>query len=123
MKLIKGLELRNIEKLARVYGKLGENASDEAVLVEYDKLGGLIVRQGIKVKRGVAYDVSARKARAELRIVLDRSYDENAKDEEEEVVSEDEVVSTEHLQEVKKEVLPDLRDEVVVSPKKAKKMK
>ena len=70
---LNGYLLFNHEKLDRVingalgaegklFGGLGKNASPEAILAEYDKLGGLIkTRDGLKVTNGSFYDFENRK--------------------------------------------------------------
>jgi len=71
---IKGYTLVNSEKLdravngtvgreGRLYGGIGEKASDEAKLAAYDKLGGLIKKGKNKVKIGSFYDFEKRKPR------------------------------------------------------------
>ena len=45
-----------IGKDGRLFGGLGKNASPEAVLAEYDKLGGGIKKDGRKVAMGSFYD-------------------------------------------------------------------
>ena len=62
-----GLTLINKEKLDRVivgvvgregkvYGGLGDQANPSDVLAQYDKLGGLILKNGNKVKTGCFWD-------------------------------------------------------------------
>ncbi len=71
---INGYILVNTDKVKRaIYGTIssggmltggvGENASDMAKLVEYDRLGGLITKGGYKVKTGSFYDFQKGKAR------------------------------------------------------------
>jgi len=43
-------------------GGVGRDASDEQLLVEYDRLGGLIRKDGMKVKAGCFYDFDEKKA-------------------------------------------------------------
>lgn len=69
---IKGLSLINEEKVNRaifgmvsgkgeMLGGVGEDASDEAKIAQYDKLGGLIKKGKYKVKTGCFYDFKKRK--------------------------------------------------------------
>lgn len=44
---------------------VGDVASEEALLAEYDRLGGLILKDGLKVKSGSFYDFEAKKPREE----------------------------------------------------------
>lgn len=73
---IKGFTLVNEEKLHRAvygtigkggqpFGGVGEDASEDRVLAEYDRLGGLVLKGKLKVKTGSFYDVKARKPREE----------------------------------------------------------
>lgn len=75
------LTLVNEEKLERAIhgtvgragahtGGVGEDASDEAILAEYDRLAGLITKNGETVKTGSFYDFKERKPREEPEIVL-----------------------------------------------------
>jgi hypothetical protein len=72
---INGFELVNLNKLERaVYGSMsaegslkggvGEGASDAAIIAEYDRLGGLITKDGDKVLTGSFYDFEAKKPRS-----------------------------------------------------------
>lgn len=67
-------KLENEEKLHRaIYGTVGkggamiggvgEGASEDQILAEYDKLAGLITKNGEKVKTGSFYDFKERKPR------------------------------------------------------------
>lgn len=81
---INGFECSNIDKLDRVLngtvgragaavGGLGESALEETpeqVLAQYDKLGGLITRNGDKVKTGCFWDFKNNKAIAKPKVVL-----------------------------------------------------
>jgi len=67
--LINGFELVNDDKLTRAKSALGDNASEEAIIAEYDKLGGLILRGNDKVKTGSFYDFKAKQALKEPKIV------------------------------------------------------
>ncbi len=64
---INGYVLVNSEKFNRAIfgtvgaegkmtGGVGEGASPEAILAEYDKLGGLILKDGVKMEMGSFYD-------------------------------------------------------------------
>ena len=54
----------------KLHGGVGENASDEAKIAEYDRLGGLITKDGHKVKTGSFYDFDKRAPRKEPEVVL-----------------------------------------------------
>lgn len=75
-KHINGFVLENGDKLERVVagdmgrggvleGGLGEEAAPELVLAHYDKIGGLITKDGIKIKNGSFWDIKAKKPRVE----------------------------------------------------------
>ena len=49
----------------KLVGGVGEGASEKVLLAEYDKLGGLVTKNGIKVKTGSFYDFEKREVRAE----------------------------------------------------------
>lgn len=82
---IKGFELVNEEKANRALngtqrgdgtmfgGIIKEDGSydDNALLAEYDKLGGLITKNGDKVKTGSFYDFKTRKALKEPKVVFE----------------------------------------------------
>jgi len=53
--------------VAKPDGSYGE----DALLAEYDKLGGLIKRGGDKVKTGSFYDFKARRPKAEAEVVFE----------------------------------------------------
>ncbi len=76
-----GFTFANHEKLHRAIhgsmtsrgqevGGVGEDADPVALLAEYDRLGGLILKNGRKVKTGSFYDFEKRKPRAKPEIVL-----------------------------------------------------
>lgn len=78
-----GFELANPEKVeraifgmvadqGRLVGGVGEDASDEAKIAEYDRLGGLITQgdKKYKVKTGSFYDFKERKPRETPQVVL-----------------------------------------------------
>lgn len=78
--IVNGFELGNEEKLQRVVsgsltadgsmiGGLGEDADPNAVLAAYDKLGGLITKNGDRVKTGSFYDFKAKEARKKPEVV------------------------------------------------------
>lgn len=80
-KKLSGYVCVNEEKLKRViYGSMvsggklsggvGEDAPEKDVLAEYDKLGGLITKKGIKVKTGSFYDFENKKARIKPKVIL-----------------------------------------------------
>lgn len=82
---VNGHQLVNGDKVHRaIYGNptkdgavggVGEAATDEAVLVEYDRLGGLIKKDGEKVKTGAFYDFKLKAARPEPVVVFEISVD------------------------------------------------
>ncbi len=78
---IKGLSLINEEKFNRAVfgmvsaqgemtGGVGEEASDEAKIAAYDKLGGLIKKGKYKVKMGTFWDFKKKSAVAKPQIVF-----------------------------------------------------
>ena len=79
--MVGGYELVNAEKVDRailgsmsaggqLQGGVGEKASDEVKLAEYDRLGGLVRKNGRKVKMGSFYDFENKKPREEPEVVL-----------------------------------------------------
>lgn len=58
-----------IGREGKMSGGVGEDASDEAKLAEYDKLGGAILEGKSKVKNGCFYDFIAKKPIAKPEIV------------------------------------------------------
>ena len=54
----------------KLEGGLGEGASEKDILVAYDKLGGLITKDGIKVKIGSFYDFENKQARSKPEVML-----------------------------------------------------
>jgi len=76
-----GYTLVNLEKLDRaihgtmsrggqLIGGVGENASDEAIIAEYDRLGGCIKKDKNQVQMGSFYDFKKRAPRAKPDVVL-----------------------------------------------------
>lgn len=74
-------ELVNEEKVFRatygtvgkggvMVGGVGEGADEAIILAEYDRLGGLVHKDGEKVKTGSFYDLAARKPRETPEVVL-----------------------------------------------------
>jgi hypothetical protein len=55
-------ELANTAKLDRAKAQLPESASDQDILVAYDKLGGLITKGGQKIKTGCFYNPKTKAA-------------------------------------------------------------
>ena len=51
-------------------GGVGENASDEVKLAEYDKLAGYITKDGNKVKTGSFWDFDKRKMREVSKVII-----------------------------------------------------
>lgn len=71
--IIKGFTLENQNKINRVIqgnlgrdgameGGLGEGADEDAILAEYDRMGGYITKDGMAIKTGSFYDFKNRKA-------------------------------------------------------------
>lgn len=60
----------------RVLGGVGLEASDEQILVAYDKLGGLILKNGLKIKVGCFWDIEDKKAFENPEPVFEVSVDE-----------------------------------------------
>ena len=54
----------------KLFGGVGENASDEEKLAEYDRLGGLILKGKYKVKTGSFYDFSKRAPRSKPEVIF-----------------------------------------------------
>ena len=80
-KEIDGFVLENKDKLQRVVegelgrsgyleGGLGLEADPKAVLVAYDKKGGLITKDGVKVESGAFFDPRSKQPRKEPKVVL-----------------------------------------------------
>jgi|SRR3990167_382734 len=78
---IKGYEIVNSDKFERavngsigsggaLHGGVGEKASNEAKLAEYDRLGGLIRKKGHNIKMGSFYDFAKKKPREKPEIVF-----------------------------------------------------
>src|SRR3990167_269354 len=53
---VKGFRLLNSVKVTTALQKLGDNATSEALLAEYDKLGGAIMKGARKVAMGTFFD-------------------------------------------------------------------
>lgn len=66
---IDGYQLTNTVKLDRARTIIGEDASDQDLLVAYDRLGGLITKEGQKIKTGCFYDVKSKKAFAKPKLI------------------------------------------------------
>ena len=60
----------NIGAQGKLHGGVGEVASDEAKLAEYDRLGGLVLKNGNKVKTGSFYDFANKAPRTKPEVVL-----------------------------------------------------
>lgn len=81
-KHVNGFTLENDDKLFRtVFGEMGragvqeggvgEGADPYTVLVAYDRKGGLITKDGVKVMSGAFWDSKTKKPRAEPLVVLE----------------------------------------------------
>ncbi len=85
---ILGFELVSEEKYARAKEVAGED-NEKELLAQYDKLGGLITKDGEKVATGSFYDFKAKKARFEPLVSFEKPKEkkgtivENVGDEEE----------------------------------------
>jgi hypothetical protein len=80
-KEINGFTLVNAEKIERALhgtmgkggelnGGVGDKAKPEDLLAEYDRLGGLILKDGRKVKTGSFYDFDKKEARETPQVIL-----------------------------------------------------
>ncbi len=89
-------QLVSLEKLDRVIngdvgsggkliGGLGKDAPIERILAEYDKLGGLILKDGQKLETGSFYDFENKKDKIEPNIVITKKPKGGIKINEEEV--------------------------------------
>lgn len=78
---IKGYDLANPDKVERMLngsmgsggklvGGVGEKATDEAKLAEYDRLGGLITKGSNKIKTGSFYDFGKKQPREKPEVVF-----------------------------------------------------
>jgi len=79
--LINGFVLENAEKVRRAiegshsgydtkFKPLGEGYNPDDLLVAYDRLGGLITKDGVKVKMGSFFDFEKKVARKEPQVVF-----------------------------------------------------
>lgn len=104
------LNLVNEEKLNRAIsgsmtrggvlsGGVGENASDEAILAAYDKLGGLILKDDCKVKSGCFYDFEKKCAKEKVELVFVEELDGELVE-----MSEDEIKAVKKVKEKVKDV-------------------
>lgn len=60
----------SVTREGKMSGGVGENASDEVLLAEYDRLGGLVLKENLKVKTGSFYDFSKKAPRAEPEVTF-----------------------------------------------------
>ena len=60
----------SVGKEGKLYGGVGEDASDLEKLAAYDKTGGLILKGKAKVKTGSFYDFENKKPREEAEVLL-----------------------------------------------------
>ena len=60
----------SVGKEGKLYGGVGEDASDLEKLAAYDKTGGLILKGKAKVKTGSFYDFENKKPREEAEVML-----------------------------------------------------
>ena len=78
---IKGYDLANPDKVERMLngsmgsggklvGGVGEKASDDAKLAEYDRLGGLVRKGENKVKTGSFYDFEKKQPREKAEVIF-----------------------------------------------------
>lgn len=83
---VEGFVLVNGEKVERakygamsregkLVGGVGEDAAPAALLAEYDRLGGLVLKDGVKVRTGSFYDFEARAPRKEPKLTFEASLD------------------------------------------------
>ena len=93
--IIGNYELQNEEKLGRVlegtltgkgqlvggltklpdWNEKSEEEKGQMILVEYDRLGGLVLKEGLKVKTGTFYNIKLKKANEEIVDVYEESID------------------------------------------------
>jgi CDP-glycerol glycerophosphotransferase (TagB/SpsB family) len=66
-----------IMRNGQLSGGVGDSATDEQLLAEYDRLGGLILKGGVKVKLGSFFDFSKKKPRTEPEVVFLSEIDGN----------------------------------------------
>lgn len=114
---INGYTLVNAEKVNRaihgmigpdgqLFGGVGEDASEDAIIAEYDRLGGLIRKGKSTVKTGSFYDFAKKQVRKEPEVVfvfrdLDGDVVELAEGEEKPI----ELVAAEKIQEKRQKKL------------------
>jgi hypothetical protein len=78
---IKGFVLENLDKVnraingsitdkGRIVGGVGKDAKPEAILGEYDRLGGYITKDGEKVKNGSFYDYANKEVREKPEVLF-----------------------------------------------------
>lgn len=68
--IINGFELKNHVKVERAKANLGGEPEKEALLAEYDRLGGGLMKDGQQVKTGSFYDFKSKKAHAKPQVVF-----------------------------------------------------
>lgn len=79
--IINGYKLGNEDKVERalhgtigqkgaLQGGVGDEASDEAKIAEYDRLGGLITKDGHRIKTGCFYDFKKKVAFKDPQVVF-----------------------------------------------------
>lgn len=67
---VKRAKIGSIGHGGKLYGGVGENATPEVLLAEYDRLGGLVEnKQGNKIKTGSFYDFENKKPRDKKEVV------------------------------------------------------
>ncbi|MEK7111945.1 MAG: hypothetical protein AAB875_01320 [Patescibacteria group bacterium] len=106
---------------SKLYGGVGDEAEPEALLAEYDRLGGLIMKGGLRVKMGSFYDFEKKQPRPESELAFMADVDGEQCE-----VTEEEAKTLKSVQE-KKEALKAKKkakkEEGEENPKKVKRAK
>ena len=103
-----------IQREGRLSGGVGDNASDEAKIAEYDRLGGLILKGKNKVQMGCFYDFAQKKPKTKPEVVLvfrDIDGDEVLVGEDEEIPLEVKAAEIAKAKKGKKKVKKTIEDE------------
>lgn len=89
----------NLTQGGKLIGGVGLEATDKQILAEYDKLGGLIKKNGLKVKQGCFWDVEEKKAFKDPEVSFEISMDQSLVD-----VTEDEAMAIDKVNKKKEEL-------------------
>ena len=60
----------SVGKEGKLYGGVGEKATDEEKIAAYDKIGGLILKNGRRVKTGSFFDFKKKAIREKPEVIL-----------------------------------------------------